>query len=71
MCKNGFWLITLIFFQKLTPSPVATHTKSGMPRRSKGSKHSVRIFIFSGRIVFFGVGGMEIEDGKNGEVGDG
>ena len=38
MCKNGFGLMTLILFQKLTASPVATHTKSGMPHRSKGSK---------------------------------
>ena len=36
----------------MTPSPVATHTKSGMPRRSKGSKHGVRIFIFSCQILF-------------------
>ena len=33
---------------------MATHTKSGMPRRSKGSKHSVRIFIFSGPFCFVG-----------------
>ena len=54
MCKNGFLLITHLFKTSWTPSPVATHTKSTMPRRSKGSKHGVRIFIFSGPIFFVG-----------------
>ena len=29
---------------------MATHTKSGMPRRSKGSKHDLKFFIFPGPI---------------------
>ena len=52
MCKNGFLLITHLFKTSWTPSPVATHTKSGMPRRSKGSKHDFKIFIFPGPIFF-------------------
>ena len=52
MSKNGFLLITYLFKTIQTSSPVATPTKSGMPRRSKGSKHGVRIFIFSGPIFF-------------------
>ena len=52
MCKNGFSLITHLFKTIQTSSPVATHTKSGMPRRSKGSKHDFKIFIFPGPIFF-------------------
>ena len=48
--KNGFLLITHLFKTSWTPSPVATPTKTGMPRRSKGSKHGVMFFIFSGPI---------------------
>ena len=50
MCKNVFLLITQLFKTSWTPSLVATHTKSGMPRRSKGSKHDFKIFIFPGPI---------------------
>jgi len=50
--KNGFLLITHLFKTSWTPSPVATPTKTGMPRRSKGSKHGVKFFIFSGPIFF-------------------
>ena len=50
MCKNGFLLITHLFKTSWTPSLVATHTKSGMPRRSKGSKHDLKFFIFLGPI---------------------
>ena len=46
MSKNGFLLITHLFKTSSTPSPVATPTKSTMPRRSKGSKHGVFFFIF-------------------------
>ena len=52
MCKNRFLLITHLFKTSWTPSPAATHTKSTMPRRSKGSKHGVRIFIFFGPDFF-------------------
>ena len=31
---------------------MVTHTKSGMPRRSKRSKHDFKIFIFPGPILF-------------------
>ena len=51
---NGFLPITHLFKTSWTPSPVATPPKSTMPRRSKGSKHGVRIFIFSGPIFFVG-----------------
>ena len=47
-------LITHHFKTSWTPSPVATPTKTGMPRRSKGSKHGVMFFIFSGPIFFVG-----------------
>ena len=50
MCKNGFLLITHLFKTNQNSSPVATHTKSGMPRRSKGSKHDLKFFIFPGPI---------------------
>ena len=50
MCKNGFSLTTHLFKTIQTSSPVATHTKSGMPRRSKGSKQDFKIFIFPGPI---------------------
>ena len=50
MSQNGFLLITNLFKTIQTSSPVATHTKSGMPRRSKGSKHDFKIFIFPGPI---------------------
>ena len=49
-----FLLITHVFKTSWTPSLVATPTKTGMPRRSKGSKHGVMFFIFSGPIFFFG-----------------
>ena len=37
-----FLLITHAFKTSWTLSLVATHTKSGMPRRSKGSNHGVK-----------------------------
>ena len=52
MSQNGFLLITNLFKTIQTSSPVATPTKSGMPRRSKGSKHDFKIFIFRGPIFF-------------------
>ena len=52
MSENGFLLITHLFKTSWAPSPVATPTKTGMPRRSKGSKHGVMFFIFSGPIFF-------------------
>ena len=52
MSQNGFLLITNLFKTIQTSSPVATPTKSGMPRRSKGSKHDFEIFIFPGPIFF-------------------
>ena len=54
MSQNGFLLITHHFKTSWTPSPVATPTKTGMPRRSKGSKHGVMFFIFSGPIFLSG-----------------
>ena len=53
-CQNGFLLITHLFKTSWTPSPVATPTKTGMPRRSKGSKHGVMFFFVRAR--FFVVG---------------
>ena len=52
MSQNGFLLITNLFKTIQTSSPVATPTKSGMPRRSKGSKHDFKISIFPGPIFF-------------------
>ena len=54
MSQNVFLLMTRLFKTSWTPSPVATPPKSTMPRRSKGSKHGVRIFIFRGLIFFVG-----------------
>ena len=51
---NGFLPITHLFKTSWTPSPVATPPKSTMPRRSKGSKHGIIFFIFSGPILFVG-----------------
>ena len=52
MTKNVFLLITHLFKPSWTPSLMAAPPKSTMPRRSKGLKHGVRIFIFGP--VFFG-----------------
>ena len=52
MSKNGFSLITHLFKTIQTSSLVATPTKSGMPRRSKRSKHDFKIFIFRAPIFF-------------------
>ena len=54
VCQNVFLPITHLFKTSWTPSPVATPPKSTMPRRSKGSKHGVRIFIFFGPDFFVG-----------------
>ena len=54
MCKNGFLLITDLSKTSWTPSPAATPPKSPMPRRSKGPKHGVKIFFFSGAIFLVG-----------------
>merc|ERR1712039_296976 len=52
MSQNGFLVITNLCKTIQTSSLVATPTKSGMPRRSKGSKHDFKIFIFPGPICF-------------------
>ena len=52
MSQNGFLLITNLFKTIQTSSPVATPTKSGMPRRFKRSKHDFKIFIFRAPIFF-------------------
>ena len=54
MSPNCFLLITHPFKTNQTSSPVATPTKSTMPRRSKGSKHDLKVLTFCRTRLFWG-----------------